>query len=249
MLELLSLSYSPWSEKARWALEARHIEYEKRNYIPLVGEPGLRILLRKPFGPVSVPVLIDGRRVISGSFEIAKYADARGRGVRLFPSGSESTIADYDTASERGLSAGRALGLLRMLDDREALSEQVPGQLSSLLGPLAGPIAKAGVERTLRKYTSGVTTVSEHRGFLASVLASLRADLSRSNSPEQRTLLSEFSYADIVMAQVLCFVQPPHTPHVRMGPGSRRCFTDDALRTEFADLIAWRDALYAAHRH
>ncbi len=248
MLELLSIPYSPWSEKARWALEARGIPYKKRQYLPLLGEPALRILLRKPFGRVSVPVLINGKQVIDGSFEVAKFADASGTGARLFPEGTELAIADYDAASERGLNAGRALALLRMLDDRKALAEQVPPQVSKVLGPLAVPVARTGIERTLRKYGASAISVAEHRSLLASVLESLRADLSRSPVGEPRTLLGHFSYADIVMAQVLSFVEPPHTPHLRIGEGSRRCFGDAELRQEFADLLGWRDALYARYR-
>lgn len=248
MLELLSIPYSPWSEKARWALDARAVDYQTRTYLPLLGEPGLRVLLRQPFGRVSVPVLIDGKHVLNGSLEIAKFADTQGSGPRLFPQGSESAIADYDAASERGLAAGRALSLLRMLEDREALSEQVPKQLSKVLGPMGIPIARAGVERTLRKYGAASTSVSEHRTLLASALTSLRADLTRSPGNEPRTLLPQFSYADIVMAQVLCFVEPPQSAHFRIGRGSRRTYCDEEMKREFADLLAWRDALYLRHR-
>lgn len=248
MLELLSIPYSPWSEKARWALEARGVVYKKRNYLPLLGEPALRILLRKPMGRVSVPVLIDGKRAIPDSFAIAKFAQATGSGPSLFPAGKESAIADYEAASERGLAAGRALSLLRMLDDREALLEQVPRQLGDVLGPLAVFVARAGVERTLRKYGASSVSVAEHRSLLASALESLRADLARSPAGEPRTLLGTFSYADIVMSQMLCFVQPPQSPHFRIGPASRRCYGDPELRIGFADLLAWRDALYARYR-
>jgi len=248
MLELLSLPYSPWSEKARWALDARGLDYVKRPYQPLIGEPRLRVLLRRPFRPVSVPVLIDGKQVVSESLAIAKYADAHGSGANLFPVGMETTIDDFDAASERGLGAGRALALMRMLEDSEALAEQVPQGMRSVLGALSPAVARAGIERTLRKYGASDISVADHHAMLSSVLVSLRADLARSRPAEPRTLLGQFSYADIVMAQVLCFVEPPQTPHVRLAPGSRRCFTDVALRAQFEDLLAWRDALYARYR-
>ncbi len=249
MLELLSLPYSPWSEKARWALDARGLLYVKRPYYPLIGEPGLRVLLRRPLAPVSVPVLIDGTQVISESSQIAKYADAHGSGAKLFLAGQEATIGDFDAASERGLSAGRALALMRMLEDREALAEQVPAGALRVLGSrMSAAVARAGVERTLRKYAASDISAADHHAMLSSVLVSLRADLARSRSAEPKTLLGHFSYADIVMSQVLCFVEPPQTPHVRLAPGSRRCFTDMALRAQFGDLIAWRNALYARYR-
>ena len=248
MLELLSIPYSPWSEKARWALDACGLEYATRPYQPLVGEPALRVLLRRPFARVSVPVLIDGKRVIDESLQIAKYVDALGASPTLFPVGSEAVICDFDAASERGLSAGRALALTRMLDDREALEEQIPKNMRRVLGPLSLSVARAGVERTLRKYGATDSSVADHHAMLASVLVSLRADLARSRPAEPRTLLAKFSYADIVMSQVLCFVEPPQSAHFRIGPGSRRCYVDTALREQFADLIAWRDSLYARYR-
>ena len=247
MRELLSIPYSPWSEKARWALDARGVDYQKRAYQPLLGEPALRVLLRRPFGRVSVPVLIDGKHVINESFKIARYADELGSGPRLFPEGREAAIVDFDAASERALAAGRALALTRMLDDREALEEKVPRAMRKL-GPVAIAIARAGVERTLRKYGAGEASLADHHAMLASVLISLRADLSRSRASEPRTLFATFSYADIVMSQALCFVQPPESAHFRIGSGSRRCYCDAELNAQFGDLVAWRDALYARYR-
>jgi glutathione S-transferase len=41
--ELLGLPYSPWSEKARWPLDARRVPYKNVTYAPWVGEPLLRM--------------------------------------------------------------------------------------------------------------------------------------------------------------------------------------------------------------
>lgn len=248
MPELLAIPYSPWSEKASWALDVKGLSYDKRAYLPLVGEPELRLRLRRPFGRVSVPLWIDGRRVIEDSFEIARHADAQGQGPALFPAGSESSVADYNVQSERGLSAGRALALTRILDDREALIEQVPKKLGAVLGPLSLAVARAGVERTLRKYEADSVSLVDHRAELHAVLTTLRADLDRRPKQEARTLLSDFSYADIVMAQVLAFVRPVESRHFRVAPASRRNFTDTELSHEFHDLVVWRDALYARYR-
>lgn len=35
---------------------------------------------------------------------------------------------------------------------------------------------------------------------------------------------------------------------IRLGPATRAVWTQPALAAEFADLLAWRDGLYAAHR-
>ena len=65
MPELLGLPYSPWSEKARWALDARRVPYREVTYAPLLGEPALRLKLKRWRGNVTVPVLTDdeGRHI------------------------------------------------------------------------------------------------------------------------------------------------------------------------------------------
>jgi glutathione S-transferase len=64
----------------------------------------------------------------------------------------------------------------------------------------------------------------------------------------RRTLASDFSYADLTMAVVLQMVSPVEDRFIRLGEARRRVWTDDVLAREFADLVQWRDDLYAAHR-
>src|SRR6185369_10337053 len=72
MTELIGIPYSPWSEKARWALDVRRVPYVSRLYKPLVGEPMLRLALRRWRGAVSVPVLReDNGRMLADSLAIA----------------------------------------------------------------------------------------------------------------------------------------------------------------------------------
>jgi glutathione S-transferase len=57
-----------------------------------------------------------------------------------------------------------------------------------------------------------------------------------------------FSFADIAMATALQLTVPVADGYVALGPATRAAWADDALAAEFADLVAWRDALYARHR-
>jgi glutathione S-transferase len=77
-------------------------------------------------------------------------------------------------------------------------------------------------------------------------LDELRAALARSTSTP-KTVLGTFTFADIAAAQMLSFVMPPSFG-LRIGKHSRKGFTDPVLSKDYADLIAWRDALYEAHR-
>ncbi|MFO0676300.1 MAG: glutathione S-transferase [Polyangiaceae bacterium] len=247
--ELLGLPYSPWSEKARWALDVRHVPYVSRTYAPLLGEPALRFRLKRWRGPVTVPVLrTDDGTMLADSLDIARWADGRGEGPALFPRGRESEVLDWVARSERGLDAGRSLSLHRMLDDDDALREMVPKSLRGTLGPVGVAVGRAGVARTLRKYGGRAEDRARHLETFVAGLEALRSALATPpNEGGVATLLGTFTFADVAMAQVLAFVAPPAFG-LRIGHASRRAFTDDVLRERFADLLAWRDALYEAHR-
>ena len=50
MLDLYGIAYSPWTAKARWALDHHKIPYRYREHLILFGMPELRWRLKKPFG-------------------------------------------------------------------------------------------------------------------------------------------------------------------------------------------------------
>jgi glutathione S-transferase len=250
--QLWCLPYSPWSEKACWALELQGVAYQRKVYQPLLGELQLRRLLGKLRGTVSVPVLVTSSGPISDSLAIARYAAAKGqeqaRKNRLFPPEHEAQIARYNALSESGLAAGRALALQRLLQDPAGLSELVPRKLRGALGGLTPKLGAVGIKRTLRKYGADRVSDEAHERALASALDALRADLQRSPSrSEPKTLLTELSYADIAMAQVLAFVEPPKTG-LRLAPATREAFRDPVFGPRYTDLLAWRDALYEHYR-
>lgn len=251
MNELLGLPYSPWSEKAKWALDVRRVPYRFRYFQPLIGEPALRLRLRRPLGRVSVPVLTtDDGRVIADSADIARWADGRGEGPTLFPAGREAEIAALVDFSERAMSAGRALSLTRMLRDPEALAEMVPGPIRRAIGPAAAKVGGMGVARTLRKYDGHREGLEAHRRALDGALGEIRARLASAPDPaagEPRTLLGRFTFADVAVAQVFAFVEPEATA-LKLGAASRKTFSDPELRERYADLLAWRDALYRTYR-
>jgi len=248
--ELLHLPYSPWSEKARWALECRRVPYRSRIYQPLIGEPALRIRLRRARGPVTVPVLFTADGPLADSLDIARWAAGRGEGPDLFPHAADPEIAAWNALSERALAAGRVLSLRRVRKDRAALIELVPRRMRSVLGPLGPLVAKKGVERTLKKYAH-VLGGEDPMSVLEGVLAELRRALGATpvdDAGAPRTLVAGgFSFADITAAQALAFVTPPESG-LRIGPGNRAAFTDVELAARYADLLAWRDALYRRYR-
>lgn len=248
MPELLGLPYSPWTEKARWALEARGVSYDFVHYQPLLGEPALRAKLGRWTGTVSVPVLTDDQGgAHAGSEAIARWADTRGLGPSLFPKEHDAAIREHEALSERALAAGRSLSLLRTLGDDEALRELIPKALRGALGPLGPTIAAQGIRRTLRKYGGHRNTRADHESAYASALEEIRAALATAPAGSPKTLLGTLTFSDLTVSQALGFVTPAAFG-VRIGEANRRTFSDPALAARFADLVSWRDALYEAHR-
>ena len=58
MNRLVALSYSPWSEKARWALLHHGVPFREIEYVPILGTPWLRWVARRASGRVTVPTLL-----------------------------------------------------------------------------------------------------------------------------------------------------------------------------------------------
>lgn len=239
--QLWSLPYSPWSEKAKWALEDSGVRYQKQRYQPLLGEAALRWRIGKWRGPVSVPVLRTADGWLTDSFDIARWASTQAPGSTLMR--QPDRVREYNELSERGLAAGRARSMQRLLGNPGGLRDMVPPAMRPVFGPLAVPIAAFGVRRTLRKYAASSASAAEHE--LTAVLDRLRADLAASKSSTHGVahLLDGFSYADIAMAQVLAFVDPPAT-HLRLGDNARATFRDPELAPRYGDLLEWRDRLY-----
>src|SRR5579864_5859577 len=77
---LVSLNVSPWTERAKWALDHHRLTYEVTEHLPILGERRLRRLVGPGKPRATVPVLVAGTEVVSESWDIAVYADREGEG-------------------------------------------------------------------------------------------------------------------------------------------------------------------------
>ncbi|MEM7401157.1 MAG: glutathione S-transferase N-terminal domain-containing protein [Pseudomonadota bacterium] len=81
MLQLYQFPISHFCEKARWALEYKHLEYKKINLLP-----GLHIKkARKLSGKGHLPILVSNSKVINESSKILDYLDAAYPNKQLTP--------------------------------------------------------------------------------------------------------------------------------------------------------------------
>jgi glutathione S-transferase len=245
VLELVAINYSPWSEKARWALDYYGVPYEETPYLAMLGELALRRRLGRWSGKVTIPMLFDGDTVIEDSYKISEYAEEKHGAQRpLFPEAFRNEIKSWNERSEAGLAAGRALTTERVVNSPEARREAMPPVPKILMGPLVAPVTRLGISFLRRKYKFG-DTLDVERLALKKMLESLREALS---DGRQYLLGDAFSYADLCMAVSLQFVRPVTDEYIKLGPATRKAWTDDAMSSEFGDLLGWRDRVYESHR-
>ncbi|MEY4510093.1 MAG: hypothetical protein RLZZ450_2215 [Pseudomonadota bacterium] len=234
MLELVGSNQSPWTQKARWALEACSVECVFTPYIPTLSELALRRRLGQWRGPVHVPVLFEGKRAIAGATEIAVEASSRAHG-RL---GDFVAAAPWLALSDSALAEGRARVLATYLGDDEAQREQVPSFVPDSMRGSLRFLARDAIRRVERKYAASVTP-----GALVDALDRTRAGLADTASDY---LLGSFSYADIAMATVLEVVCPIAVSHPPQGPRTTAAWTVPALIERYGDLLSWRERLVRA---
>ncbi len=246
MIELLAISYSPWSEKARWALDYHGVQYSEVEYAPIVGELALRKRLGTWRGSVSVPLLLKADGHIADSFEIARYAEDIGSNpVALFPEGRAEEVAAWNRRSEAALFAGRALVTSRVMRDPVARAEAMPRMSPTLARALRLPFTAFGAVYLRRKYKYG-SDEAPHQEALHKSLSALR-DAMADGRPY---LFGEaFSYADLTMACALQCVRPVTDEFIRLKSATRAAWVNEELATEFSSLIDWRDQVYETHRH
>ena len=76
---LVTIPFSHYCEKARWALEACGVEYREEGHLPLFHVMPVKLA----GGGRTVPLLVDGRTVVADSTPIIAWADAKRPGTLL----------------------------------------------------------------------------------------------------------------------------------------------------------------------
>jgi glutathione S-transferase len=241
---LIVLPISPWSERARWALDHHRIDYRTIVHLPVIGELRLRRLLGTGRKRATAPALLLPDRILYESWDIVQYADREGQSAPLLPNERLADIRHYNDLADRTMQAGRAIVSQRLLASPGALEETLPRDVPRWLRPWLRPLARHGARWFARKYEVRLDDTATYVARLRATLSTLRAALAQS-APH---LLGTFSYADILMATLLQGISPVAGRYIHLGPATRQVWTQPELAAEFPDLIAWRDELYERHR-
>lgn len=241
--KLYTLHVSPWSERAKWVLDHHDLGYDIVEHVPFLGERRLRKVVGRHKPRATVPILVTGSEVLTESWDIALYADREGRGMKLVPRDREKDVRKWNDFADEAMAAGRALVVAAMLSTPGALDEGFPASVPSFVRALLRPVSRYGTQWFARKYELSLDAAAVHTAKMRAALETMRAAVS--GSPY---VLGSFSYADIALTTALQGVRPVDDRYLRIGPATRKAWTHDELASEFADLLAWRDRVYAEHR-
>ncbi|MEM9860612.1 MAG: glutathione S-transferase N-terminal domain-containing protein [Myxococcota bacterium] len=232
---LVSIAYSPWSRRAKLALQRQGTRFRLRNYKPFVDEPWLRWRLRRPWGGVTVPVLFTAGGPICDSLAIAYWGSDRAN-LPLAPARLRPEIERWNALAEDALCAGRLRATTLVVADTPALQASLPSPLPAL-GQPGLVVGRAASRAILRKYARSDSMADWDRALdrYVETLADALGD--------RLHLCDEPSYADIVAASGLAFVSPEARSPV--PEVARAHWTRPDLVAAFPQLFEWRDCILA----
>jgi len=247
-LKFIFFPPSPWSERARWALDYSGITYDKIIFTPLISTARARYLSQNFTHKLTVPIAIDvsmnNDKVMRDSLDIALHANSKrlDHCLNLFPAKHLNEIKEWNQFSERLLDILRVRANPRMMASRELQLNNLPPVLPNVIKPLFLPLSRYALHYFNKKYP---LQPGNHKLTLTNGLKKIRATLEKSGG---EYIFEQFSYADITTAAIFQAISPVENRFVKLDNATRKCWKDQELSDEFGDLIEWRDKLYQKHR-
>lgn len=239
---LITIPFSHYCEKARWALERCGVRYEEDGHLPIFHY----LANRRAGAGRTVPVVRDGATLLTDSSDIVAWADAQKPGA-LIPTGPSRAEAlaledEYDRQLGPATRRWAYFHLLPRKDLDHVVTRGVPAwQVRSL--KLARPLAVAMLRRGLKIDAAGA---ERSRAKIDDVFAAVGQRL----ADGRRYLTGDrFTIADLTFASLASPVLVPREhPFGLPQP--------DELPTARAQIEAWRATtagqfalrLYADHR-
>ncbi len=240
--QLITFGVSHYCEKARWALDWHGVDHGEIGWPPL-----LHAILAKWRGAkhTTVPILLDGKRVIQGSGAIIDWADqqAQDSARRLtFPSALEIERRADDSI---GINA-RRLFYAGILPEAPHVIKPAFFTNTSSLHRLIGNIMWPVVPRVIMmKYEIRPGAAQESRAKLAvelDWLDSLLAD------GRQYLAGDRFSRADITVASLLAPLAPPEQMKTYHNLALPEALIADFERWKDRPIMRWTVELYRIGR-
>ena len=150
--KLITIPFSHFCEKARWALDRVGITYEEVGHLPI-----FHYVSTKPRGGGSVPMLVDGKTTVRDSTDIIAWADAKKPGSLIPLAGADEALAIEDDFDNHLGPATRRWGYYYLLPNRNADSVVVEGvpRWEKAMFKLARPLAVRMLTKSLKIDAAG----------------------------------------------------------------------------------------------
>jgi glutathione S-transferase len=150
--KLITIPFSHYCEKARWALDRAGVEYVEDGHLPI-----FHYTATKPRGGKSVPILVDGNSIVRDSTDIVAWADAKKPGSLIPLAGAEEALAIEDDFDTHLGPATRRWGYYYLLPNRDADAAVVDGvpRWEKAIFKLARPLAVRMLTRSLKIDAAG----------------------------------------------------------------------------------------------
>lgn len=237
MTKLITIPFSHFCEKARWALERCDIPYEEDGHLPLFHYAAVR----RAGGQRTVPLLVHDGVVIADSTPIVEWADARRPG-ELLPANARdrATALALEDEIDRQLGpAARRFAYFHMLGRRDLeelmMTRHVP-RWQVLALRATRPVAVSMLKRGLKLDEAGAERSRKKVDEMFARVGELLAD-------GRRFLVGgRFSVADLTFASLAAPVLMPREFGVALP--SVDAFTG-AVRDQFEIWRASRAGLFA----
>ncbi len=152
--KLITIPFSHYCEKARWALDRVGVDYEEDGHLPVFHY----LATLRAGGKRTVPVLIDGKTIVRDSTDIVAWADARRPGSLIPIAGAQDALTIEDDLDSHFGPHTRRWGYYYLLPSKEAVQHitvGVPGWEKSLL-QVSKPAAVAFLRKSLKIDDAGV---------------------------------------------------------------------------------------------
>ena len=154
MTKLITIPFSHYCEKARWALDRCGIRYEEDGHLPVFHY----VATYRAGAKRSVPVLVDGKTIVRDSTDIIAWADAKRPGALIPIAGAKELLDIEDDLDNHFGPHSRRWAYFHLLPNKAAdkhITVGVPRWERSLL-KIARPVAVAYLRRGLKVDAAGV---------------------------------------------------------------------------------------------
>ena len=152
--KLITIAFSHYCEKARWALDRSGVAYVEEQHLPVFHY----LATYRNGAKRTVPVLIDGKTIVRDSTDIIAWADKHRPGSLIPISGADDALAIEDDLDNHFGPATRRWAYYHLVPERRAdpyIVEGAPRWQKTLL-KLSRPIAASWLRRSLKLDEAGV---------------------------------------------------------------------------------------------